>query len=213
MLRLGGLQKGGAASQVGDCCQAGLPLRLFGRIPARFARQTGPRVKGHKFPPPQKRWSFFLPMIGCAVLLSAIVLQPEPQIDLSQEADKPRVLRGGGAWTGSNAWKGRRGTREPSAASPSRQLVDFVTRVRDDDTIVVGLILVRIANLDCAERGSTSGDRATLHITRIVKGVQLRCSLEGRRSYDREVGVCRLPDGRDIGELLIAGSYCARWRG
>jgi len=158
-------------------------------------------------------WSFFLPIIGCAVLLSAIALRPEHQIAVRQDASKPRILRGGSAWSGGNAWKGRHGTRETSAASPGSQLIDSVTRVRDGDTIVVGLIPIRIANLDCAERGSASGDRATQKITRIVKGVQLQCSLEGRRSYDREVGVCRLPDGRDIGEILIAGGYCARWRG
>ena len=157
-------------------------------------------------------WSFFLPMIGCAVLLSAIVLRPEQQIGMSQEPNKPRILKGGDAWTGGSAWKGHHGTRETSAASPGTQLIDSVSRVRDGDTIVVGLIPIRIANLDCAERGSASGDRATQQITRIVKGVELRCSLEGRRSYDREVGVCRLPDGRDIGEILIAGGYCARWR-
>ncbi|MEQ5829424.1 hypothetical protein J3456_18945 [Sulfitobacter sp. NFXS29] len=177
-------------------------------FPGKLARM----LKVTNFRRRKNGWSFFLPMIGCAVLLSAIVLRPEQQIGMSQEPNKPRILRGGGAWTGGNAWKGRHGIREPAAASSGGQLVDTVTRVRDGDTIVVGLIPIRIANLDCAERGSASGDRATRHITRLVKGVQLRCSLEGRRSYDREVGVCRLPDGRDIGEILIAGGYCARWR-
>lgn len=208
-----GFRKGARHRRWVIAAKPGFPCVFLVEFLPDFPGKMDRMLKVTNFRRRKNGWSFFLPMIGCAVLLSAIVLQPEPQIDLSKEADKPRVLRGGGAWTGSNAWKGRRGTREPSAASPSRQLVDFVTRVRDGDTIVVGLIPVRIANLDCAERGSTSGDRATLHITRIVKGVQLRCSLEGRRSYDRKVGVCRLPDGRDIGELLIAGGYCARWRG
>ncbi|WP_243263535.1 thermonuclease family protein [Sulfitobacter dubius] len=157
--------------------------------------------------------SSFLPVIGCAVLLSAIVLRPENQTAVQQDATKPRIIRGGGAWTGGSARKSVRRTQETSTASPGAQLVDTVTRIRDGDTIVVGLIPIRIANLDCAERGSKSGDRATRQITGIVKGVQLRCTLEGRRSYDREVGVCSLPDGRDIGEILIVGGYCQRWRG
>tara|TARA_R100000655_G_scaffold102705_1_gene148639 strand:- start:186 stop:701 length:516 start_codon:yes stop_codon:yes gene_type:complete len=157
--------------------------------------------------------SFFLPVIGCAVLLSVIVLRPENQTAVRQDASKPRIIRGGGAWTGGSAQKSVRRTQETSTASPGAQLVDTVTRIRDGDTIVVGLIPIRIANLDCAERGSKSGDRATRQITGIVKGVQLRCTLEGRRSYDREVGVCSLPDGRDIGEILIVGGYCQRWRG
>lgn len=156
--------------------------------------------------------SFFLPVIACAVFLLATVLRPENQVAVRQVASKPRILNGGDAWTGGSAWKGSRRIQEISAALPGAQLVDTVTRIRDGDTIVVGLIPIRIANLDCAERGTKFGDRATRQITGIVKSVQLRCILEGRRSYDREVGVCSLPDGRDIGEILISGGYCQRWR-
>ena len=103
--------------------------------------------------------------------------------------------------------------QETASASPGAQLVDTVTRIRDGDTVVVGLIPIRLANLDCAERGTKSGNRATRQIAGIVKNAQLRCTLEGRRSYDREVGVCILPDGRDVGEILIAGGFWQRWRG
>lgn len=157
--------------------------------------------------------SFFLPLIACAVVLLATVQGPENQASVRQDASKPRILNGGGAWTGGSAWNGSRRTKETLAARPGAELVDTVTQIRDGDTIVVGLIPIRIANLDCAERGSNSGDRATRQIKGLVKSGQLRCTLEGRRSYDREVGVCSLPDGRDIGETMIAGGFCQRWRG
>ena len=157
--------------------------------------------------------SFCLLLIACGVLLLATELPPEGQATVRHDASKPRILNGGGAWAGGSAWKGSRRIQETSAALSGAQLVDSVTRIRDGDTIVVGLIPIRIANLNCAERGSKSGDRATRQITKIVENIQLRCTLEGRRSYDREVGVCSLPDGRDLGEMLIAGGFCQRWRG
>lgn len=170
-------------------------------------------LKAKKFPRRKNGLSSFLPVIVCAVLLLATVQWTENRGAVQQMASKPRILNGGSAWTGGRAWKSSRTMQETAAALPGAQLVDTVTRIRDGDTVVVGLIPIRLANLDCAERGTKSGDRATRQITGIVKGVQLRCTLEGRRSYDREVGVCRLPDGRDIGELLIAGGFCQRWRG
>lgn len=202
-------------------CIAGVPNAFKPDFPGFFLAKFLPDSPGKldsmsnvtKFRRRKNGLSFFLLVIGCAVLLSAIVLRPEHQTFVRQDASKPRILRGGDAWTGGSAWKNSRITQETSAASPGTQIVDTVTRIRDGDTILVGLVPIRIANLDCAERGSASGDRATRQITRIAKGVQLRCTLEGRRSYDREVGVCGLPDGRDIGEILIAGGYCERWRG
>ena len=152
-------------------------------------------------------------LVGCAALVFATTLEPENRLTSEQVTNAPRILIGGDAWKGGNALKGNSLTSRSTAASRGAQLVDTVTHIRDGDTIVVGLIPIRIANLDCAESGSKAGDRATRQITKIVKGIQLRCTLEGRRSYDREVGVCSLPDGRDVGETLIVGGYCQRWRG
>jgi endonuclease YncB( thermonuclease family) len=126
-----------------------------------------------------------------------------------------QILRGGDAWNGSSSRVRR--TFEPKAseqhpASAGAVLIDNVTRVRDGDTIVVGLIPIRIANLDCAEKGTTAGEAATARVRTLVTGAQLTCTLEGRRSYDREVGLCALPDGRDLGEVLIGEGACGRWR-
>lgn len=130
--------------------------------------------------------------------------------------EPPRITRGGDAWQGSSGSARRvaapRAEPTSSSAAPGAQLIDVVTRIRDGDTIVVGLIPIRIANLDCAERGTTTGEEATRRITELVRGQQLVCTLEGRRSWDREVGVCALPGGHDVGEMLIAEGYCERWR-
>lgn len=130
----------------------------------------------------------------------------------SEPGPGPRIHRGGDAWRGTGSAR-REPAPAPTRAARGAQLIDHVTRVRDGDTIVVGLIPIRIANLDCAETGTMAGDRATRRMQALVRGQQLTCRLEGRRSWDREVGLCALPGGRDIGEVLIAEGLCERWPG
>ena len=105
-----------------------------------------------------------------------------------------------------------RGWGQPEAARKGRpDLAGPVTHVRDADTIEVAGFPVRIANLDCAERGTAAGDRATERMRQLVRLGPFSCHLEGRQSYDREVGTCELADGRDVGEILIHERQCGRW--
>jgi endonuclease YncB( thermonuclease family) len=89
-------------------------------------------------------------------------------------------------------------------------LIDRMTRVRDDDTIVVGLIPVRIANLDCAETETAASERATKRAKQLVANQKVQCRLEGRRSYEREVGVCALVDGPNFGQVMISKGVFSR---
>ncbi|WP_407495176.1 thermonuclease family protein [Pseudooceanicola sp. MF1-13] len=99
-----------------------------------------------------------------------------------------------------------------SLIAPDKALSGPVTHVRDGDTIEVAGVPVRLAKLDCAERGTSDGRRASDHMRKLVRGQQMTCTLEGRKSYDREVGECALGDGRDVGEVMISEGYCPRWR-
>lgn len=162
------------------------------------------------------RWVARKLVVGVAVVTLAVAvgsqMTPRPLLQTEPPTNqKPRVLNGGGAWnsTGQGAWGGSSSSPSPSGS----MLIDRVTRVRDGDTIVVGLIPVRIANLDCAESGTAAGERATRRAKELVANQTLQCRLEGRRSYDREVGVCALADGQDFGQVLISEGYCSQWRG
>jgi len=99
-----------------------------------------------------------------------------------------------------------------SLIAPDKALAGPVTHVRDGDTIEVAGVPVRLAKLDCAERGTRDGRRASDRMRTLVRGQQMSCRLEGRKSYDREVGECALSDGRDVGEVMISEGYCPRWR-
>lgn len=80
------------------------------------------------------------------------------------------------------------------------------------DTVPQVGVTVHIANLDCAERGTSVGERATKRAKQLLANQTVQCRLEGRRSYDREVGICALEDGRSFGQVMIAEGCCSRWR-
>jgi endonuclease YncB( thermonuclease family) len=81
-----------------------------------------------------------------------------------------------------------------------------VSKVRDGDTIVV-----RLSTLDCPEMGTAAGLAAKKRMMELTRKRKVICDLEGRRSYDREVGDCALLDGTDLGEVMIAEGWCGRW--
>lgn len=86
-----------------------------------------------------------------------------------------------------------------------------VSKVRDGDTIVVGRTPIRLSTLDCPEMDASGGLEAKLRMIELTRKRSVICDLEGRRSYDREVGDCALLDGTDLGEVMIAEGFCGRW--
>lgn len=119
------------------------------------------------------------------------------------DRQEPRVIRGGDGWGGYSG---------PSGSGSKTTLSGRVTHVRDGDTIEVRGTPVRLANLDCAESGTAAGTRATQYMRKLVSARQVDCLLQGRTSYDREVGTCRLSGGKDLGAMLISQGLCQRWR-
>lgn len=76
----------------------------------------------------------------------------------------------------------------------------------DGDTIVVSKVKVRLAGIDAPELDQPWGQKSKWEMVRICKGQVIRVELTGETSYDRLVGTCYLPDGRDIGaEIIMAG--------
>lgn len=86
-----------------------------------------------------------------------------------------------------------------------------VSHIRDGDTIEVVGIPVRFGSLDCAERETQAGQVATLRLRELIGGQSLTCALNGRTSYDRSIGRCTLPDGRDLAALMIREGLCGRY--
>ena len=70
---------------------------------------------------------------------------------------------------------------------------------------------IRFGSLDCPEMNTNAGHRAAARMQTLVSGETLTCYLNGRASYERKIGSCRLPDGRDIGAVMMGEGLCRRF--
>ena len=87
--------------------------------------------------------------------------------------------------------------------------------VRDADTIVVEGTAVRLNGVDAPELKTRSGQDGKRWMVNYLRDKQVRCDLNGERTYDRWVGVC-FADGNDIGAAVIAAGHaldCRRYSG
>lgn len=85
------------------------------------------------------------------------------------------------------------------------------TRVIDADTIVVDGVRVRFDGISAAERGHSTFKDAKQFVEGLIRAAErIECPLEGRKSFDREVGKCFLimADGTRVdpqAETVAAG--------
>ena len=92
------------------------------------------------------------------------------------------------------------------AVADETVLTGTVTHVRDGDTIEVNNVPIRLAALDCPERGTQQGDTAS-KIAQQFLGSQAKCELTGAKTYDRLVGYCSI-NGTDFGRYMMQNSAC-----
>ena len=112
-----------------------------------------------------------------------------------------------GCHAGSQPYHCHRSTSNVSA--PRTVVTGKITHVRDGDTIEVNGIAIRLAALDCPERGSTEGEHAT-RIAQHFLGSAATCELTGAKTYDRLVGYCKIQDV-DFGLFMMKNSACEVW--
>lgn len=104
--------------------------------------------------------------------------------------------------------------------------IEPVARVRDGDTIVMATgEVVRLENVDTPElRGQCEPERALAHhaaafVAEAVRSgvaLQRRVTRAGHPRNDRRgrtVARVTLPDGQDLGGLLIASGFARAWTG
>ena len=109
------------------------------------------------------------------------------------------------------------GLFQPLSAFAQAQtgLFGTVTRVRDGDTIEIGPIPIRLEGISAPELREELGQQSKLFMRKLVIGRQVFCTLNGRKTHDRFVGVCFL-GGRDIGATIITKGLardCPRYSG
>ena len=94
-----------------------------------------------------------------------------------------------------------------------------VARVVDGDTFKLSgqSQSIRVWGLDAPERNKAGGSAATAALNALISGQTLRCAVVDIDRYQRLVGQCFLPDGRDITAAMImtgtATEYCRYSKG
>lgn len=84
--------------------------------------------------------------------------------------------------------------------------------VIDGDTIAIDKVKIRLAGIDAPELDQPWGQKSKWEMVRLCKGQIITVELTGETSYDRLVGTCYLPDGRDLGaEIIKAGLALDGW--
>jgi micrococcal nuclease len=100
-----------------------------------------------------------------------------------------------------------------SIADEPTVIFGTVTHVRDGDTIVIGEVAIRLYGISAPELNEPLGEGAREFMEELVFGKQLRCELNGKKTYDRFVGIC-FSEQTDIGSAIIANGFaldCPRY--
>ena len=96
-------------------------------------------------------------------------------------------------------------------ALPKGSVLSGRAHVIDGDTIVVQGRSIRLAGIDAPELDRPFGRKAKWAMVEICRNQPVTVRLTGETSYDRLVGTCYLPDGRDIGAELIREGLALDW--
>jgi endonuclease YncB( thermonuclease family) len=83
--------------------------------------------------------------------------------------------------------------------------------VIDGDTIIVERTKIRLAGIDAPELDQPYGKTSKWAMHALCKGHVITVELTGETSHDRLVGVCYLPDGRDLAAELVRQGLALDW--
>lgn len=83
--------------------------------------------------------------------------------------------------------------------------------VIDGDTIVIGKTHIRLYGIDAPELDHPYGQKSKWAMVALCKGQVIRAELIDDVSYDRLVGKCFLPDGRDLSAELVKKGLAIDW--
>lgn len=83
--------------------------------------------------------------------------------------------------------------------------------VVDGDTIVIDKVHVRLAGIDAPELDHPLGQKAKWALHALCKGQVVTVTLDGSVSHERAVGICYLPDGRDLAAEMVKTGLALDW--
>ncbi|MFP5223051.1 MAG: thermonuclease family protein [Acidobacteriota bacterium] len=81
----------------------------------------------------------------------------------------------------------------------------LVEHVHDGDTVTVDATRVRLYGIDAPELAQAGGKASRDYLSSLVEGARVEVIPKDIDAYGRTVAVLRLPDGRDVNALMVAG--------
>ena len=76
----------------------------------------------------------------------------------------------------------------------------------DGDTIIINNYRIRLNGVSAPELSEEGGNEAKQAMQKILENKTIKCSLSGRKSYDRYIGVCWI-GAVDVGALIILQGF------
>lgn len=93
--------------------------------------------------------------------------------------------------------------------------LEGVASAIDGDTIIINSYKIRLNGVSAPELSEKGGNEAKQAMKKILEDQTVKCSLSGRKSYQRYIGVCWI-GAVDVGALLILQGFardCFRYSG
>ena len=93
--------------------------------------------------------------------------------------------------------------------------LEGVASAIDGDTIIINNYKIRLNGVSAPELSEEGGNEAKQAMQKILENKTIKCSLSGRKSYERYIGVCWI-GAVDVGALLVLQGFardCYRYSG
>ena len=93
--------------------------------------------------------------------------------------------------------------------------LEGVASAIDGDTIIIHNYKIRLNGVSAPELNEEGGNEAKQAMQKILENKTIKCSLSGRKSYERYIGVCWI-GAVDVGALLVLQGFardCFRYSG
>jgi micrococcal nuclease len=84
--------------------------------------------------------------------------------------------------------------------------------VIDGDTVDIQGNRIRLAGIDAPELDQPYGKSAKWALVNLCKGQMVTAVFEEGSTYDRDVAICYLPDGRDLSAEMVKAGMAIDWR-
>ena len=84
--------------------------------------------------------------------------------------------------------------------------LEGVASAIDGDTIIINNYKIRLSGVSAPELNEEGGNEAKQAMQKILENKTIKCSLSGRKSYERYIGVCWI-GAVDVGALLVLQGF------